>query len=323
MNVCSGRVLGIVAGMLAIAVSGCSVNPPESSQAAVPSDQVEQVAPTSTPEATPTPVAQTNVPTPEEANEVPQDPVAEGVNAYKEKDYQKAYTLLLPKAIEGDAEAQVYVGLLFLYNYGYDGVVQQNNETAGIWIKKSAEQGNLMGLHYLGFIHDNCNVPFCDEAVAIQNYQMAAERGYIPSQVALAWMYHRKPFEPSASERIMYWFGKAAESGSLEAKIALAEIYYEGRLVSADYGKALAYLKEVVDQGNTKAIDEDTSQAKYLLGVMYAKGLGVAKDEAMAFHWFREAVQEGEQASSGGKSRYYDVVKRSKEAMEKLGTGTL
>ena len=79
----------------------------------------------------------------------------------------------------------------------------------------------------------------------------------------------------------------------------------------------------MVDQGNTKAIDEDTSEAKYLLGMMYAKGLGVAKDEAMAFHWFREAVQEGEQASYGGKSRYHDVVKRSKEAMEKLGTGTL
>jgi TPR repeat protein len=317
MNVCSGRVLGIVAGMLAIAVSGCSVNPPESSQAAVPS---EQVAPTSTPEATPTPIAQTNVPTPEEANEVPQDPVAEGVNALKESDYQKAYTLLLPKAIEGDAEAQVYVGLLFLYN---NDVVTRNIQTAEMWIEKSAEQGNLMGLHYAGFIHDNCNDPFCDEAVAIQNYQKAAERGYIPSQVALARMYSRKPFEDSASERIMYWFGKAAESGSLEAKIALAEIYYEGQLVSADYGKALAYLKEVVDQGNTKAIDEDTSQAKYLLAMMYAKGLGVAKDETRAFAWFREAVQEGEQASYGGKSRYYNVVERSKEAMEKLGTGTL
>jgi TPR repeat protein len=306
--------------MLAIAVSGCSVNPPESSQAAVPSDQVEQVAPTSTPEATPTLVAQTNVPTPEEANEVPQDPVAEGVNALKESDFQKAYTLLMPKAIEGDAEAQVYVGLLFLFN---NDAVTSNIQTAEMWIEKSAKQGNLMGLHYLGYINNSCNAPFCDEAVAIQNYQMAAEKGYIPSQVALAWMYYRKPFEPSASERVMYWFGKAAESGSLEAKIALAEIYYEGRLVSADYGKALAYLKEVVDQRNTKAIDEDTSQAKYLLGMMYAKGLGVAKDEAMAFHWFREAVQEGEQASYGGKSRYYDVVKRSKEAMEKLGTGTL
>jgi len=57
---------------------------------------------------------------------------------------------------------------------------------------------------------------------------------------------------------------------------SLGELYYYGKGVIQDYGKAREWYQKAADAGNTHAMNE--------LGLLYAKGLGGAQDYGRRFH---------------------------------------
>lgn len=69
---------------------------------------------------------------------------------------------------------------------------------------------------------------------------------------------------------------KAADAGFGPAECALADIYYEGRVVDQDYEKAFALYHKAYQQG------ELTENAAKRLSNCYKEGKGVEKDDAMA-----------------------------------------
>jgi len=77
-----------------------------------------------------------------------------------------------------------------------------------------------------------------------------------------------------------------AENGDLDAEAQLGVMYYWGKDVPLDYGKAMFWLHRAADAGQRDA------EAK--LGAMYYLGQGTAADEAEAIHWFLKAAEQGE-----------------------------
>jgi hypothetical protein len=62
----------------------------------------------------------------------------EGVTAYNSGDYQKAFELWAPLALQGDHRAQYNLGMLYSNGKGVD----QNEAEAIKWYQMAAEQGN-------------------------------------------------------------------------------------------------------------------------------------------------------------------------------------
>jgi len=75
----------------------------------------------------------------------------EGVEAYTQADYAKAMAEFKPLADQGDIRGQYFVG--FLYHYGYG--VKADQTEAGKWFRLSGEQGDSRSLYYLGKMYEN------------------------------------------------------------------------------------------------------------------------------------------------------------------------
>lgn len=97
----------------------------------------------------------------------------EGLRAFREKDYEKTYGILLCFAEQGDPEAQCIIGNL------YDGGLgrPRNEEEAVKWYLKSSEQGYGVASNNLGTIA----LSHGDIERAREWYRKAAEQGFFGS----------------------------------------------------------------------------------------------------------------------------------------------
>ncbi len=84
--------------------------------------------------------------------------------------------------------------------------------------------------------------------------------------------------DPVAAQR---WFRRAADHGSVEAQVKLAEI----AIVEERYEEALLWF--------SKAADQDDADAAFNVGSLYYVGRGVVKDEAKATEYYRRAARLG------------------------------
>ena len=101
--------------------------------------------------------------------------LTDGLNAFKNKDYAAAMTVLMPLAEQGNPEAQCVIANLYHLGLG----VAVNIDTAIKWYRKSAEQGYGVASNNLGSIFlagDYGGSPDCEEAK--KWYQKAREQGF-------------------------------------------------------------------------------------------------------------------------------------------------
>jgi len=73
----------------------------------------------------------------------------EGIDAYAKGDFAVALKKLQPIAEHGNAQAQLYLGMMYRQGKG----VQQDDKQAGLWWNKSAEQGNMEAQEHLGLTY--------------------------------------------------------------------------------------------------------------------------------------------------------------------------
>src|SRR5271170_2263957 len=117
------------------------------------------------------------------------DPFDDGLSAYRRNDFATALQVWRALAENGDALAQVYLGLLYLNGEG----TPQNPALAVGWYRKAAAQGNAAAQHNLGWAYENGS---------------GGPQG----------------FPPGAG-----WERKAAGKGNTDAQISLGRVYENGR----------------------------------------------------------------------------------------------
>jgi len=99
----------------------------------------------------------------------------------------KIYKQLHGAAINGSAEAQFQLGLIFEYGRG----VNQDDSVATSWYEKSAAQGFTDAQYRLAVLSDNGWGKAPNKEVAFKHYKNAAENGHELAQHDLAIMYFK------------------------------------------------------------------------------------------------------------------------------------
>ncbi|MEZ0222965.1 MAG: hypothetical protein ACAH83_00300 [Alphaproteobacteria bacterium] len=137
-------------------------------------------------------------------------PIEFARDAFKGRDYRKAFELSLPLAEKGNAEAQFMVGNI--YNGNQAGNLDWTK--AAEWYRKSAEQGYAPAEFYLGQMLDN----------GIQTRGPSAGKGVTKN-----------------TKEALIWYHKAAEQKYVGAYTKLALAFYNGVDVPKNLVEAFAW----------------------------------------------------------------------------------
>jgi TPR repeat protein len=207
---------------------------------------------------------------------------AAGREAFKNKDYAKAFREWKAAADAGQAEAQFDLGVLYAQGLG----VRRDITEAARWYRQAAEQGNAEAEFALGQMYSlGWGVPR-DEADAMRWLQMAnaPDTDGPPTEWAVVEGYGVAQDQKQAA----YWYRLAAEKGHAEAQFNLSRLYAAGQGVAHDDEQVARWVRASASQGYAPA------QAR--LGMRYATGRGMAEDDRRAYFWLTLAFLHGEKS---------------------------
>ncbi len=132
---------------------------------------------------------------------------------------------------------------------------------------------------------------------AYQFLQPLAERNYPRAQVRVARMLLEARGTDRDKPRAIGMFSAAlapvqlaASQGSAWAQSDLADFYFDGLVIDADYRSAAFWYQKAAEQGY--------APAQTNLGVLYMTGYeGIPPNRVVAVHWFNEAALQGNRAA--------------------------
>jgi len=192
------------------------------------------------------------------------DTLEDATQAHNAGNYKKAFEILKPLAEQGDAKAQIRVGLMYGLGLG----VERDDKQAVHWHKKAlnileplAEQGDADAQYLLGRMYEEGWGVEQDNKQAVHWYEKAAEQGDRDGQYWLAGMYEKGLGVEQDSKQAVHWYEKAAEQGFLPAQSDLAGMYFWGNgveqsdleaykwysLVSAQYKSDRSFLDKLFE----------------------------------------------------------------------------
>jgi len=134
---------------------------------------------------------------------------------------------LRPKAEQGDANAQLALGIMYKDGEG----VAQDHAEAARWFRLAADQGDPEAQWELGHISE-------DDAEAVRWWRLAAGQGYVRAQLILGRMYDNGWDVPQDDIEAVRWYRLAADQGDASAQSHLAIMYQNGKGVPQDYVQA-------------------------------------------------------------------------------------
>jgi uncharacterized protein len=133
------------------------------------------------------------------------DSLTDAEDAYYVKDYAKAAKLLRPLAEQGNANAQLNLGIM--YELGQGG--PQDYKEAAKWYRLSAEQGNASAQASLGVIYRNGQGVLQNYQEALKWIRLSAEQGNASAQSNLGAMYNTGQGVPQDYVRAHMWMNIA------------------------------------------------------------------------------------------------------------------
>tara|TARA_B110000879_G_C11128263_1_gene494859 strand:- start:1300 stop:1647 length:348 start_codon:yes stop_codon:yes gene_type:complete len=102
-------------------------------------------------------------------------------------------------------------------------------------------------------------------------------------------------------EKGLIWFKRAADLGSLNAKLNLADIY----LFEKSYKKAFYWFERATKQNSVYAQEN--------LAKMYLAGLGTSKDKSKAIFWYKQARKQGSKEAKNALRAIRVRIKKSQK----------
>jgi uncharacterized protein len=133
---------------------------------------------------------------------------AEALAAYNRGDYATALRLWRPLADQGNASAQISLGLMYANGHG----VPQDYAEVVKWYRKAADRGNAAAQINLGLMYANGHGVPQDYAEAVKWYRKAADRGNAAAQNNLGTMYDLGQGVPQDYVEAHKWYNLAAAS---------------------------------------------------------------------------------------------------------------
>ena len=172
-----------------------------------------------------------------------------GWQAYVSKDYATALREFKPLAEQGDAVAQLNLGLM--YRDG-QGVIQDYNEAVK-WFRKAAQQKLSPALVNLGTMYVKGWGGEQNFKAAAKLYLEAAGHGFAAAQYELGILYVNGYGVAKNYSEAIEWFRKAAEQGLPRAQLYLGVMYAMGLGTIKDYTRAHMWWNLAASRGNKRA----------------------------------------------------------------------
>ncbi len=148
------------------------------------------------------------------------DALIDAESAFNDKDYARAAKLLRPLAEQGNANAQLNLGVM--YENG-QGVLQEYREAAK-WYRLAAEQGNVPAQANLGVIYRNGQGVLQNYQEALKWTRLSAEQGNALAQSILGAMYNTGQGVPQDFVRAHMWLNIAnANADSEKQKVYMGQ----------------------------------------------------------------------------------------------------
>ena len=136
-----------------------------------------------------------------------------GLDAVRRKDYEAAFAEFRPLAEQGEADAQVNLGNLFMRGWG----VKQDYATAFDWYQKAANQNHPIAQGKLGMLHYYGLGTVQDSEAAAKWFRLAADRGVSAAQAVLGNLYAQGDGVTKDPVQAFFWLTLAFEFGSRDA----------------------------------------------------------------------------------------------------------
>lgn len=191
------------------------------------------------------------------------------------------------KAISGDTENELFVGVLYLKGVR----IQQNIVKAKEYLEKSAQAGNLLAQKILAKEYTSgVNFPQ-DLTRAFELLEKASNSGDAEAMYNLGLLYEDGISVPKDINKAIEYFQKATDLGCIEARIETADIYYDGVELPIDRLRACQMYKDIL----TLNVDTvDVGRIYRLLGQAYADkftNCGLTREEGITF--LKQAINQG------------------------------
>jgi hypothetical protein len=127
---------------------------------------------------------------------------------------QDAVALLTPAAADGDTEAALFLGNIYLYGHG----VAHDFPAARKWLELAAQDGRAEAMFNLGAMYDKGLGTTRDVGQAIKWFTLAADQRDAPAQLNLALFYLNGDGVPKDIGIAEQWLKRAAGNGSKRAQ---------------------------------------------------------------------------------------------------------
>jgi TPR repeat protein len=134
-----------------------------------------------------------------------------------------AVALLAPTAEEGDIEAAVFLGNLYLYGRKMD----PDYEAARKWLEIAAKDGRPDAMYNLGAMYDKAVGMPRDVTTAIKWFTLAADQRDAQAQLNIALLYLNGDGVPKDIATAELWLKRAAGNGNKRAEGILAHGKYK------------------------------------------------------------------------------------------------
>jgi len=136
--------------------------------------------------------------------------------------------------------------------------------------------------------------------------EKAVKKNHIPSLIEMGLAYYSGSIVKKDKDKAMEYWQKAAELGSLEAKVR-----YAFTAIIEKKGNATQHLS--VLQG---ASEEGSVLAQSALGYCYENGLGIEKNKAIAVSYYRTAAMRGNEVAFESLKKIYDSIRPNKDQFQ-------
>jgi uncharacterized protein len=229
------------------------------------------------------------------------DELTDALAHYAKLDYARALEKLAPLAEQGNAVAQVKLGIIYSRAEG----VLRDDAAALRWLTRAAEQGEPEAQFELGVMYrDGLGTP-TDGKRAMQWFQRAAERGVSYAFNAIGGLYLGHPDIPQDYAAALIWFLRGAQLDDADCLYNIAIRYALGQGVEQDDIEAYKWLDLAADI-SIGDLHSKTVRALQAIGERLMP-LQVAQAKSGAQEWLRahrsapatlEALLRGSQPAS-------------------------
>jgi len=140
-----------------------------------------------------------------------------GLDAASRGDFATALEEWIPLAEQGDADAQYYLGVMYIHGQIHGVGVTQDYKSAFKWYKLAADQGDAEAQYSIGRMYNNGLGVIQDYMAAFKWYKLAADQGQARAQYFLGVMYDKGLGVIQDYTLAHMWLNIAASQGDIIA----------------------------------------------------------------------------------------------------------